>query len=153
MKRKKLLRVILGPALACLMTAAAQEKGTWRAASSTAQAITGDIAFTADKLFINFSGFAIAQIRALQPGELNAVFEAESGAGGSGSLYRLNIPAEKKFMHHNSLCGGDDTQWMATYVEGHTLHLAFFSGQKAPVLTTDAIANSTDLCGTFLYVR
>jgi hypothetical protein len=135
------------------MTAAAQEKGNWRAASSTAQSITGDVALSADKLFINFSGFAIAQIRSLAPGEVNAVFADSGGAGASGNLYRLNIPAEKKFMHHNSLCGGENTQWMATYVEGHSLHLAFFSGQKAPVLTPEAIANSTDLCGTFTYAR
>jgi len=42
---------------------------------------------------------------------------------------------------------------MATYVSGNTLHLAFFSGPKMPVLTPDAIANTTDLCGTFLYGR
>jgi hypothetical protein len=42
---------------------------------------------------------------------------------------------------------------MAAYVAGRTLHLAFFSGQKMPVFTPDAIANSTDLCGTFSYVR
>ncbi len=143
---------MVGSALACGMTAAAQERGTWRAASSTAQSITGDVAISDDKLFINFSGFAIAQIHGLAPGEVTAVFE-DSGAGGSGSLYRLNIPADKKFLHHNSLCGGEDTEWMATYVAGHTLHLAFFSGQKAPVLTPEAIANSTDLCGTFSYVR
>lgn len=139
--------------LACSMTAAAQDKGNWRASSSTAQSITGDVGISADKLFINFSGFPIAQIRALAPGELNAVFEAENGAGGSGNLYRLDVPAEKKFLHHNSLCGGEDTQWMATYVEGRSLHLAFFSGQKPPVMTTEAISNSTDLCGTFLYAR
>jgi hypothetical protein len=152
MKRDKVLRAIVGSALACCLTTAAQEKGNWRAASSTAQAITGDVALSADKLFINFSGFALAQIRSLAPGEVNAVFE-DSGAGGGGNLYRLNIPAAKKFQHHNSLCGGEDTQWMATYVAGQSLHLAFFSGQKAPVLTPDAIANSTDLCGTFSYIR
>jgi hypothetical protein len=138
MKRDKVLRAIVGSALACCLTTAAQEKGNWRAASSTAQSITGDVALSTDKLFINFSGFAIAQIRSLAPGEVNAVFE-DSGAGGGGNLYRL--------------CGGEDTQWMAAYVTGQSLHLAFFSGQKAPVLTPDAIANSTDLCGTFSYVR
>ncbi len=147
-----MLRAIVGSALACCLTTAAQEKGNWRAASSTAQSITGDVALSTDKLFINFSGFAIAQIRSLAPGEVNAVFE-DSGAGGGGNLYRLNIPAAKKFQHHNSLCGGEDTQWMAAYVAGQSLHLAFFSGQKAPVLTPDAIANSTDLCGTFSYIR
>jgi hypothetical protein len=81
------------------------------------------------------------------------VFPSEGAAGGSGNLYRLRIPGDKRFLHKNTLCGSEDTQWMATYVVGHALHLAFFSGQKMPVFTTDAIANTTDLCGTFYYVR
>jgi hypothetical protein len=127
-----------------------QDQGNWRAASTTAQSITGDIGITPDKLFINFSGFTIAEIRKLTPDEMVAVFE---NANGSGNLYRLNVPAEKKFMHHNTLCGSELTQWMVTFNEGKTLHVAFFSGQKVPVMTPEAISNSTDLCGTFLYVK
>jgi hypothetical protein len=153
MKRDGLLRAIVASLLACCMTVAAQEKGNWRAASSTAQSITGDVALSDSKISINFSSFVIAQIRALTAADLSAVFPAESGAGGSGSLYRLSVPAQRKFLHKNTLCGDEDTQWMATYVEGRSLHLAFFSGQKMPVFTPDAMANSTDLCGTFSYVR
>jgi hypothetical protein len=153
--KRRILRAVAVTVLACSLTAGAQEKGIWRAASSTAQSITGDVALSEDKLSINFSGFTIAQIRSLEPGELGAVFQAEGGggAGGSGNLYRLSIPGDKKFLHKNTLCGSEDTQWMATYVAGHSLHLAFFSGQKMPVFTPDAIANTTDLCGTFSYVR
>lgn len=153
MKSNQVLCTILGSLLSCCLMAAAQEKGYWRAASSTAQSITGDVTLSADKIAITFSSFPIAQIRALEPGELTAVFEAESGAGGSGNLYRLSIPATKVFQHKNTLCGSEQTQWMATYVSGRELHLAFFSGTKMPVLTPDGIANSTDLCGTFLYGR
>lgn len=153
MKRDKLLCAVVGSVLACCMNAAAQEKGYWRAASSTAQSITGDVALSDDKISINFSSFTIAQIRGLEPGEVSAIFAAESGAGGGGNLYRLSIPAAKKFLHKNTLCGDEDAQWMVTYVSGHSLHLAFLSGQKMPVFTPDAIANSTDLCGTFTYVR
>jgi hypothetical protein len=152
MKRRILWAIVL-PVLACSLAAAAQEKGIWRAASSTAQSITGDVALSEDKLSINFSGFTIAQIRALEPAELSAVFAAEGAAGGSGNLYRLRIPGDKKFLHKNTLCGSEDTQWMVTYVAGHALHLAFFSGEKMPVFTPDAIANTTDVCGTFYYVR
>jgi hypothetical protein len=152
--KRRILWAIVVPILACSLTVAAQEKGIWRAASSTAQSITGDVALSEDKLSINFSGFTIAQIRALEPGELSAVFAAEGGgAAGSGNLYRLRIPGDKRFLHKNTLCGSEDTQWMATYVAGHALHLAFFSGQKMPVFTPEAIANTTDLCGTFYYVR
>jgi len=153
MNRERLLYAFVGSVLICCMSATAQEKGNWRAASSTAQSITGDVTLSDEKISINFSGFTIARIRGLEPGEVSAAFDADSSAGGSGSLYRLSIPASKKFLHRNTLCGAEDTQWMATYVAGHSLHLAFFSGQKAPVFTLDAIANSTDLCGTFSYVR
>jgi hypothetical protein len=153
MKRERLLCVILGLVLAYCMPAAAQEKGNWRASDSTAKSVTGDVIFSDEKISINYSDFPIARIRNLEPGEMSAAFDADSNAVGSGSLYRLNVPYSKKFMHHNTLCGSEDTQWMATYVAGRTLHLVFFSGQKAPVFTQDAIANSTDLCGTFSYVR
>ena len=152
MKCNQVMCTILGCVLSCCFTAAAQEKGYWRAASSTAQSITGDVTLSTDKIAINFASFPIAQIRGLEPGELSAVFEAEGGAGG-GNLYRLSIPATKVFLHKNTLCGSEQTQWMATYVSGRMLHLAFFSGTKIPVLTPDGIANSTDLCGTFLYGR
>ena len=153
MKCNQVLRTILGAVLSCCLTAAAQEKGYWRAASSTAQSITGDVTFSADKIAISFSTFTIAQIRGLEPGELSALFEAESGAAGSGNLYRLSVPSTKVFLHKNTLCGSQETQWMATYVSRRVLHLAFFSGPKMPVLSPEGIANSTDLCGTFLYAR
>jgi hypothetical protein len=153
MKRQRLFCAILGSLLACCVPATAQEKGNWRAANSAAESITGDVAISGAKISINFSSFPIAQIRDLDPGEVSAAFDLDSGAGGGGSLYRLSIPASKKFLHRNSLCGAEDTQWMVAYVAGHSLRLAFFSGQKMPVFTPDAIANSTDLCGTFSYVR
>ena len=85
--------------------------------------------------------------------EVSAVFDTDSGSGGKGSLYRLNIPAEKKFQHKNSLCGTENVQWMVAFAQGNALQLAFFSGPKPPTFTLDAISSSTDLCGTFSYVR
>jgi hypothetical protein len=153
MKRQKLLCVLVGWGLTCSVWGMAQEKGSWRAESSTAKSITGDVGFSNEKISINFSGFWIAQIRVLEPAEVSAAFDAESGAGGSGNLYRLSIPGDKRFLHKSTLCGGEDVQWAATYVVGHSLQLAFFSGSKMPVLTPDALANSTNLCGIFSYVR
>jgi hypothetical protein len=153
MRRETLLRATLGLVLVCCMTAAAQDKGYWRAASSTAKSITGDVALSEEKISINFLSFTIARIRGLEQGEASALFDPDGTAAGSGSLYRLNVPGAKKFLHKNSLCGSDDTQWMVTYVAGRSLQLAFFSGEKPPVFTPDAIANSTDMCGKFGYVR
>jgi hypothetical protein len=154
MTRKKLFLAMVGSMLTCCcMSAVAQEKGQWQAVSKTAQSITGDVAISNEKIMISFSSFTIARIRDLEPGEVSAVFDVDSNAEGQGHLYRLDIPASKKFAHRNTLCGTEDTQWMVTYVEGHSLRLAFFSGPKAPVFTIDAISNSTDLCGTFSYDR
>ena len=138
--------------LLCSFPGVAQEKGYWRASSKTAQSITGDVTISEYKVAIDLSSFTIAQIRDLKPDEASAAF-GEGATGGSGNLYRLSIPAAKRFLHKNSLCGSEDTQWMVTYVAGRDLQIAFFSGGAMPVFTADAIANSTNLCGTFSYVR
>src|SRR5882757_964293 len=140
MKRETLLSAIVGLVLVWCMTAAAQDKGYWRAASSTENSI-------------NLVSFTIARIRGLEKAEASALFDPDGTAAGNGSLYRLIVPGERKFLHRNSLCGSDDTQWMVTYVSGRSLQLAFFSGAKPPVFAMDALANSTDLCGKFSYVK
>lgn len=132
---------------------AAQDKGYWQAASSTATSITGDINIGDSRVTIDFTVFPLAAIRKLAPAEVSAAFDADVNAGGTGNLYRLNIPAAKRFLRRNTLCGTEDIQWMATYVSGKTLQVAFFSGENPPVFTVDALANSTDLCGTFMYAR
>jgi hypothetical protein len=140
-------------AISFCISAGAQEQGPWRAVSQTAQSITGDVALSAASLAINFSVFPIARIRDLQAPEVSSVFDADSSSGVHGSLYRVNVPATTKFMHKNTLCGSESAQWMATFVEGRQLHVAFFSGPKMPVFTVEAVSNSTDLCGTFTYAR
>jgi hypothetical protein len=134
-------------------TGVAQESGQWRAVSEAAKSTTGDVYFAGDKVSINFSAFIIAEIRALKPEEASGVFDVEPGTVGSGHLYRTMIPASKRFAHKNTLCGSEDTQWMASYSDGKSLHLAFFSGTDMPVLTAEGLTSATDLCGTFAYVR
>lgn len=136
-------------ALQCI----AQDKGMWRAASNTANSITGDIAISPIKLTINIVSYPLAQVRTLKPEEVSAVFDADISAGGTGTLYSLRIPAAQRFLHKNTLCGSDETQWMATFVSGRTLQLAFFSGSVPPVFTLDAISKSGAVCGTFTYAR
>jgi hypothetical protein len=153
MNRGFTLGAVASLMLVCSLPLAAQDKGYWRSVSSNANDITGDLSITNDKITINFSAFPLAAIRPLKPAESSAVFDADPGANGSGNLYRLNVPAQKRFLHKNTLCGSDDTQWIATYVEGRALHVAFFSGADMPVFTPEALANSTDVCGTFSYTR
>lgn len=154
MNRRNLLCTAAAFALLLPAAAIAQERGQWRAASSTAKAITGDITFAGEKIAIeNFYPFTIAEIRDLKPAELAAAFNAEASAQGRGNLYRTSIPADRKFLHKNTLCGSEETQWLATYVQGRTLQIAFFSGAAMPVFTPEALADSPSLCGTYSYTR
>jgi hypothetical protein len=153
MKYLKLFCALLACSISCFQAAAAQEAGYWRANSTTAKHITGDVALSDEKISINFSTYWIAQIRALTPAELSAAFGADVSAPGSGNLYRLSIPSDKKMLHKNTLCGGEDTQWLVTYSTGRSLQLAFFSTSQMPTLTTDALSNNSNLCGVFGYSR
>jgi len=139
--------------VACALHATAQDGGYWRAASNTAVSITGDVSISNAKVIIDFIAFPLAPIRPLKPVEVSAAFDADVNAGINGMLYRLRVPAGQRFQHKNSLCGGDDTQWMATYATGRNLQVAFFSGDDMPEFTFDAISKTSALCGTFTYAR
>ncbi|HEX4155360.1 MAG TPA: hypothetical protein VHY48_07085, partial [Acidobacteriaceae bacterium] len=132
MKQRRLLFAALVCTLLFTLAAVAQESGYWRASSTSAKSITGDVSFSSLKVSFNYSAFTIAQIRTLQPAEAAALFSADNTAPGAGNLYRVDIPASKHFLHHNSLCGSEDTAWVITWVQGHTLQLALFSGAALP---------------------
>ena len=140
-------------ALSCAPFCHAQLKGYWRAASSLARSVTGDIAFSKSEITINYSVYPIVPVRTLETTEVAAAFDADVNSHATGYLYHLIVPANKRFMHHNTLCGTEETQWMATYLSGRTLQVAFFSGAAPPVITVDALANSMNVCGTYTYVR
>lgn len=152
MKRALLLAVAVG----CVfwsVPSSAQDKGYWRAESSNANQITGDIAISESRLTINFIGYSLAPIRKLTPAEAASAFDVDVNTAGTGNLYRLSVPGDKRFLHHNTLCGSDETQWMATYVEARTLHVALFSGSEMPIFSAESLANSSDVCGIFSYAR
>ncbi len=144
-----LAALFFAPALA----SAAQDQGYWRAASNTAKAITGDIGIAENSVNIDFVRFSLASIRTLKPVEVAAAFDADVNSGATGQLYRLNVPPDRRFLHHNTLCGSQSAQWMATYVSGRTLNVAFFSGEDEPLFTIDALSNSSAVCATFSYTR
>ena len=153
MNTRKLLLVAAVVSLAWSLSCMAQDRGYWRAASATANTITGDISISERKLTIDILAYTIADIRRLEPAEVSAIFDADLEAGGSGTLYRLHVPAGQHFLRKNTLCGSADTEWMATYVEGRRLKVAFFSGEKAPVFTMEALGKSMEACGIFGYAR
>jgi hypothetical protein len=146
---------VLAFALACATIATAQqpEKGYWRAASRTAASITGDISFSGSKITINFASFLISPVRLLKPAEVGAAFDEAVDTAGNGQLYNVNIPASRRFVKNNTLCGSQDTQWIAVYVANGSLKVAFFSGGDAPLMSFEALQKSTDLCGTYTFVR
>ncbi|HEV2323461.1 MAG TPA: hypothetical protein VGS10_05880 [Terracidiphilus sp.] len=151
---KKHFRLFAAAALlAPCSLAVAQDRGYWGAASSNATSITGDIALSNSKVTIDFASFPLVQVRSLNPAESASVFDADVNSGIDGTLYRLRIPANKKFLHRNTLCGDEDTAWMATYVSGRSMQVAFFSGDAEPVFKFGAIQNSPMLCGVYTYVR
>jgi hypothetical protein len=145
--------LLAGVVCSAARVCAQEDRGYWRAASTTAFAVTGDITIGEAKVTLNFATFPLAAIRRLKPVEVSAVFDADVNAGIEGTLYRLHVPPGKYIVKKNTLCGGEETQWMATYATGHTLKVAFFSGDDMPVFTFDAMQNTTTLCGTFVYGR
>ena len=98
---------VLAFALACAASASAQqpEKGRWRPASTTAASITGEIIITGSKINIYFTPFLISPARLLKPEEISAVFDEALDTAGNGQLYRVTIPASRRFLKNNSLCG------------------------------------------------
>jgi hypothetical protein len=144
---------LLGGTLAQAAQARAQDLGYWRPADSMAAAITGDITIRPSELTIYFITYSLAPIRALKPAEVSAAFDVVADPGISGMLYRLKVPAAQRFAHKNTLCGGEETQWMATYVTGKTLEVALFSGDEIPVFTFEAMQGSQARCGVFTYKR
>jgi len=154
MPRSVIVSIVLAGAVCLAARVSAQEdRGLWSATSTNAHAITGDITIGEAKVTLDFNTFPLAPIRRLKPVEVSAVFDADVSAGIEGTLYRLRVPPGKYIVKRNTLCGGEETQWMATYATGHTLKVAFFSGDDMPVFTFDAMQNTTTLCGTYSYGR
>jgi hypothetical protein len=51
------------------------------------------------------------------------------------------------------LCGGEETDWVVTWVAAKKLNVAMFSGGSIPSLTPEALANGQRMCGTFMYTK
>jgi hypothetical protein len=149
MKNRSSVFALLALVLIQVHPAIAQERGDWRPANSNAQSITNEIAFSSDKLTIDEVSFPVAEIRPLNPAEISTIFDGVMS--GTGHLYRLSIPANKRFLHKNTLCGSEETQWAATLVSGKMLEIAFFSNPAPPTFTVEKLSDS--LCGTYSYVR
>ena len=157
MKKRMMVTAVTGFVLVGVICstaqANAQDAGHWGPATDRTSTMTGEITIAPTRLTIYEARFPTALVRKLAPVEVSAVFDADIHAGIGGNLYSLYLPPRANIPGGDPLCGREATKWMATYVSGRTLHVAFFSGDDAPVFTFDEIANSTALCGTYVYTR
>ena len=82
MRNRELLAAVAGLFFACVLPCVAQDSGYWRAASTNANAITGDIVISGSKLTLDFYDFPLSLIRTLTTNEVAAAFDADVNAGG-----------------------------------------------------------------------
>ena len=153
----KLRTCALGAFLLLVLGASGASAGermkTWYALSANAIAVTNNIDLSESKLSIGFVYYTLNRNHDLKPTEASAVFDIDPAEPGSGALYRTFIPAGTRFQRNNTLCGGEDVQWMAKWATAQELKVAFFSSSEPPVLTFDAVSRSQDLCGVYTYKR
>lgn len=145
--------MVLVGAICGAAQAKAPDVGHWNGANDRTVNMTGELAITPTELTIYESKFPLVLVRKLTPVEVGSVFDADTNARIGGTLYSLHAPPNVYYTGGSPLCGKEFIRWMATYVSGRTLYVAFFSGNDTPVFTFDAIADSTAMCGTYVYKR
>lgn len=122
--------------------ASADYEGRWRAASSTASAVTGDIRLRGDTLIFG-NGKRLTLIPAsAREGNWTPLPESSSGA-----LYRLDPPSDPVLLHGNTLCGKPVTYIVLSQRAEHGLGLTAFTGKAAPQ------GFDADACAVYFYER
>ncbi len=130
-------------------------EGTWAAASRTAVSITGNVAFTSNKLTILHKDFPLTLVR-----EIDRQHLAEVGKivdylrpPSSARLYRTLISRRSILVNGNTICGPNaDAKWILAVADKNELSLAFFSSDSEPKLDYGTVSTGHDLCGTYSYV-
>ncbi|MFZ3264755.1 MAG: hypothetical protein WA172_12205 [Terriglobales bacterium] len=124
------------------------------AASTTAMSITGDIKISPGKLGMVGRDYPLTIVRDIGVQYLKDAGKIVDVAKPTGArFYKTKIPARTKLVNSNTICGGrKDANWLLVVTQnGHSLSLAFFSGDREPILA--AASESTELCATFGYFR
>ena len=113
---------ILASVLACCVSVTAQDRGLWRAANSSAQSITGDVAISGDKLSINYTSFTIAQIRAPRASRGWRSFRY----GQQFREQRLSLPVKRT--GNKKIHAQEHSVWIRGYaVDGHLRRRELFA--------------------------
>ncbi len=133
----------------------------WLAISQTAMSITGDAYLSDDGLVFQNHRLPLTLEKKLGGEELKAaanLLNATLNSTTRGELYKTNLSGTVHLRGSNTLCGKRDTTWiliMSTIdgTGGINLNLATFSGALRPLIQTQALGKSTDLCGTYWYQK
>ena len=153
MRSRSLLVAAFAVVFAFTLSATAQEDGPWRAASTNARAITGRYRLLSTKVHHQLHHFhhqpRSVRSKLRRSSRSSTPISPRAAAISSASTFQ----PIRRFLHKNTLCGSESTQWIVTYAQGRSLQVALFSGSTPPVLTVDALNDPSNLCGIFSYVR
>ncbi|MFC6645410.1 hypothetical protein ACFQBQ_07390 [Granulicella cerasi] len=130
--------------------------GTWPASSNTATAILGDITIGSTTMRLGDHVVVIDSVNSLAPTDTAALagFNTVQGTPVQAFLAKVPIAGSTPMLNGNVLCGGRDTQWLVGVLGSNAqLGLIAFSGANAPVLTSAALQNSHDVCGSFSFAK
>lgn len=110
----------------------------YKAASTTAMSITGDISMD------DFS-MVFANGESLDFAELIADHLMVDGRQVPGSVYSVETPGDPELENGNRLCGNGDVTYVATWSGGQGMTMvAVFTGSEPP-------ASDEQMCGSYLY--
>ncbi len=126
----------------------------WTAVSKTAMGVTGDLLVRPRSVAMAGHTIPLAFLHTLAGAPLQqaaALFPVPVNSRLRGALYKVSVPATTSFMRRNTLCGKQRTTFFVLLTDGSDLQLAMFAGRNEPNLSANAVANSTEFCGTYSY--
>lgn len=137
MNTKRILPAILG-LLILATTPAFAEGDRYRAFSTTAESITGDISM--DDFSITFANGESLKFAAL----LGDHFVVD-GSRVNASVYSVEDPSDPELENGNRLCGAGDVTYLASWSGGEGLTIvAVFTGDEPP-------ESSDEMCASYTY--
>ncbi|CAN7561413.1 hypothetical protein [Aminobacter aminovorans] len=137
MNTKRILPAMLGLLVATTAPVLA-EGDRYRAFSTTAESITGDISM--DDFSITFANGESLKFAAL----LGDHFVVD-GERVNASVYSVEDPADPELENGNRLCGAGDVTYLASWSGGDGLTIvAVFTGDEPP-------ESSADMCASYTY--
>ncbi|MDO9417504.1 hypothetical protein [Pararhizobium sp.] len=118
---------------------AAASADDYTAFSKTAMSITGDIAF--DDYSIVFANGEELRFSALVADHFTV-----DGESVPASVYSVENPGDPELENGNTLCGGGDVTYIASYSAGDGMtEIAVFTGDEAP-------SSSASMCASYIYM-